>query len=90
MWVLTAFRLDFERITVGVKLPRGQHGHGEGGGDTYVSGVENVGEVDDIASANVEVRDEVYAALEIILCRGTTSAARTWIQDYTYGWRQLE
>jgi len=49
--VWAAFGLDFERLTVGVK----------------VSGVENVGEVDDIARADVEVGDEVYAALEIIL-----------------------
>ena len=81
--VLTAFGLDFERVTVGVKLPRGQNGNGEGGGDTYVSGIEDVGEVDNIACADVEVGDEVYAALGVILCRRTGLAARTWAQEGT-------
>ena len=46
---LTAFGLDFETLTVSEVLPRGQKGNAEGSGDTYVSAVENVGEVDDIA-----------------------------------------
>lgn len=72
---LTAFGLDFERFTVGIKLSLGQNENGEGAGDTYVSCVENVGEMDDIAFAHVEVGHEVHAALKIILCRGMTSAA---------------
>ena len=72
---LTAFGLDFERFTVGIKLSRGQNENGKGAGDTYMSCIENVGEVDDIACADVEHGDEVYAALIIILCRGRTSAA---------------
>ena len=50
---LTAFGLDFERLTVGEILPRGQNGDAEQSGDTYVSAIENVGEVDDIACTRV-------------------------------------
>jgi len=72
---LTAFGLDFERLTVGEVLPRGQKGNAEGSGDTYMSAVENVGEVDDIAWTRVEVGDEVNSALVAILCRRIVSMA---------------
>lgn len=39
--------------------------------------VEDVGEVNDIAWAGVEVGDEVYVALGIVLCRWTMSVAWT-------------
>jgi hypothetical protein len=49
-----------------------------------VSAVEDVGEVDDIACAGVEVGDEVYAALVIILCRGNMSVARHEFRKVLY------
>lgn len=83
-WGLTAFGLDLERLTVGVILPPGQSGSADGSSDTYVSAVENIREVDDIACAGVEVRDEVYAALVIIFCRGTVSMTRHEFRKVVY------
>jgi hypothetical protein len=72
-WALTAFGLDLKGLAVGVILPPGQNGNAERSRDTYICAVEDVGEVDNIACAGVEVGDEVYVALVIVFCRETIS-----------------
>jgi hypothetical protein len=76
-WALTAFGLDLKGLAVGVIQPPGQNGNVERSRDTYICAVEDVGEVDDVARAGVEVGDEVYVAPVVVFCRETISEART-------------